>query len=337
MTVDLASLEDLEPALAREEFDVARVFVGYGASAPSAPEPCRLPAVAYSLDPPTAARGSFRTGEWQQTWTPAAYAAAIETVRDAIHEGDVYQVSLVQHMWADFSGDPLALAAALAPLRPLEPAPLQGDGWTIVSASPELLLQKRGRIVRTSPIKGTRPAGVAIESDKDTAEHVMIVDLERNDLGRVCVPGSVRVSTFLEERPMAGVRHLVSTVEGRLRPGVGLAELLRATFPGGSVTGAPKLAAIDHIARLEPVGRGASMGAIGRVHPNGDLDLGLTIRTLAIAAGEIHLWVGGGIVWDSDADAEVEESLVKARPLLRRLSAGAGDPREGGVRIAARP
>src|SRR6476469_10417144 len=144
VAVELASLEELEPALAREEFDVARVFVGYGASAPSAPEPCRLPAVAYSLDPPRAPSGTFRTGEWHQTWTPAAYAAAIETVRDAIHEGDVYQVSLVQHMWAEFSGDPLALAAALAPLRPLEPAPLQADGWTIVSASPELLLQRRG-------------------------------------------------------------------------------------------------------------------------------------------------------------------------------------------------
>src|SRR5690349_19498117 len=135
---------------------------------------------------------------------------------------------------------------------------------------------------------------------------------------------------------LAGVTHLVSTVEGRLRPGVGLAELLRATFPGGSITGAPKLAAIEHIAALEPVGRGASMGAVGRVHPNGDLDLGLTIRTFAIAGGEIHLWVGGGIVWDSDPGGEVEESLVKARPLLRRLSAGAGDPRDGGVRIAAR-
>ena len=120
---------------------------------------------------------------------------------------------------------------------------------------------------------------------------------------------------------MAGVRHMVSTVEGRLRAGVGLAELLRATFPGGSVTGAPKLAAIDHIARLEPVGRGASMGALGVVHPNGDLDLGLTIRTFAVAAGQIHLWVGGGIVWDSDPAAEVEEARVKARPLLRLIGA----------------
>jgi para-aminobenzoate synthetase component 1 len=316
VTVELDSLEELEPALAREEFDVARVFVGYGATAPGAPDPCRLPPVAYSLDRPTTASGSFWTGAWHQTWTPAAYAGAIETVRDAIREGDVYQVNLVQHMWAEFSGDPLALAAALAPLRPLESAPLQGEGWTIVSASPELLLQKRGRIVRTSPIKGTRPAGVAIESEKDAAEHVMIVDLERNDLSRVCEPGTVRWPELMAQRELAGVTHLVSTVEGRLRPDAGLAEILHATFPGGSITGAPKLSAIDHIARLEPVGRGASMGALGTVHPNGDFELALTIRTFAIAAGRIHLWVGGGVVWDSDPEAEVEESWVKARPLL---------------------
>jgi para-aminobenzoate synthetase component 1 len=129
----------------------------------------------------------------------------------------------------------------------------------------------------------------------------------------------VHVPEYLVERPMAGVRHLVSRVQGRLSLAVGLAELLRATFPGGSVTGAPKVSAINHIARLEPVGRGASMGALGRVYPNGDLDLGLTIRTFAVAEGRIHLWVGGGIVWDSDADEEVEESLVKARPLLALL------------------
>ena len=152
VTVELDSLAELEPALAGEEFDVARVFVAYGASAPSAPDPCRLPRVAYSLDRPAAPTGSFRTGEWHETWSPAAYAAAIQAVREAIREGDVYQVNLVQHLWADFAGDPLALGAALARLRPLEPAPLQGDGWTIVSASPELLLQKRGRVVRTSPI-----------------------------------------------------------------------------------------------------------------------------------------------------------------------------------------
>jgi para-aminobenzoate synthetase component 1 len=316
VTVELGSLAELEPALAEEEFEVARVFVGYGACAPSAPEPCPLPKVAYSLDPPEPSTGSFATGEWHTTWSPDAYAAAIAAAREAIHEGDVYQVSLVQHLWADFAGDPLALAAAFAPLRPLEPAALQGDGWTIVSASPELLLQKRGRVVRTSPIKGTRPAGVPIHSAKDAAEHVMIVDLERNDLSRVCVPGSVRWPEVLVERQLAGVTHLVATVEGELRPGVTLTELLGAVLPGGSVTGCPKSTALGLIAGLEPVGRGASMGALGRVYANGDLDLALTIRTFAVAEGAIHLWVGGGIVWDSDADAEIEESWVKARPLL---------------------
>lgn len=316
MTVELGSLEELEPALDREEFEVARVFVGYGASAPSAPEPCRLPKVAYSLDRPAEASGPFRTGEWHRTWTADAYSAAIETVREAIREGEVYQVNLVQHLWADFAGDPVALATALAPLRPLEPAPLQGAGWTIVSASPELLLQKRGNVIRTSPIKGTRPAGVPIESEKDTAEHVMIVDLERNDLSRVCLPGSVRWPELLAERQLAGVTHLVATVEGELRPDVTLTELLDAVLPGGSVTGCPKSSALGLISKLEPVGRGASMGALGRIYANGDLDLTLTIRTFAVVDDTIHLWVGGGIVWDSEAEAEIEESWVKARPLL---------------------
>ena len=118
---------------------------------------------------------------------------------------------------------------------------------------------------------------------------------------------------------MAGVRHLVSRVQGRLALGIGLADVLRATFPGGSITGAPKISAINHIARLEPVGRGASMGALGRVYPDGDLELGLTIRTFVVADGRIHLWVGGGITWGSDPEAEIEESWVKARPLFARV------------------
>ncbi|HEY4411580.1 MAG TPA: anthranilate synthase component I family protein [Gaiellaceae bacterium] len=316
MTVELESLAELEPALAAEEFDVARVFIGYGASAPSKPDPCELPKVAYTLDAPRAASGSFSVGPWETTWSEAEYADAVETVRAAIYEGDVYQVNLVQHLRAAFVGDPAAVAAALASLRPLEPAALEGDGWAIVSASPEVLLQKRGDVVRTMPIKGTRPAGVPIESAKDTAEHVMIVDLERNDLSRVCEPGSVHWPQLLAEQQLAGVSHLVATVEGRLRPDVTLTELLEAVLPGGSVTGCPKSTALELIAELEPVGRGASMGALGRVYPNGDLDLALTIRTFAIADGAIHLWVGGGIVWDSEPAAEIEESWVKARPLL---------------------
>jgi para-aminobenzoate synthetase component 1 len=137
----------------------------------------------------------------------------------------------------------------------------------------------------------------------------------------VCEPGSVRWPELKGGRELAGVEHLVSRVEGTLRPEVTVTELLEAVFPGGSVTGAPKIAALDLIASLEPVGRGASMGAIGRIWPDGDLELALTIRTFAVAEGRIHLWVGGGIVWDSDADEELEESWVKARPLLAALRA----------------
>ena len=147
----------------------------------------------------------------------------------------------------------------------------------------------------------------------------MIVDLERNDLSRVCEPGTVRWPELMSTRELAGVEHMVSTVEGKLRADVGLAEILEAMFPGGSVTGAPKIAAVDLIAELEPVGRGASMGALGRIHGNGDLELALTIRTFAIAEGGIHLWVGGGIVWDSEPAAEVEESWTKARPILEAI------------------
>jgi para-aminobenzoate synthetase component 1 len=336
MIFELDSPAELEPALAAEGFFgrddvVARVYVGYRCSdalrriaAPAPPEPCPLPAVAVSIEPrsaPVPDAGAYAVGDWRPSWSESEYAAAVDAVRASIAEGDVYQVNLVQHLRADFEGDPAGLARALAPLRPLEPEPLCGDGWSIVSASPELLLSRRGNRIRTSPIKGTRPAGVSVDSAKDAAEHVMIVDLERNDLSRVAVPGSVRWPELLTERALAGVTHLVATVEAELRHDVTLTELLDAVLPGGSVTGCPKIAALDLIAALEPVGRGASMGALGRIRPNGDLDLALTIRTFAVADGEIHLWVGGGIVWDSDPQAEVEESWVKARPLLAAIGA----------------
>ena len=318
---------------------VADLYLGYGLSAalrreafPDPPEPCPLPVAACRVRQdvePALIPADFRIGEWHRTWDENAYAGAVEGVKAAIERGDVYQVNLVQHLSAPFAGEPEGLAAALAPLRPLHPWPLSGDGWSIVSASPELVLARRGDRVWTKPIKGTRPLGASEdlqESEKDAAEHVMIVDLERNDLSRVCEPGSIRWPDLMAEHELAGVAHLVTTVEGRLRPQVGLAVLLDATFPGGSVTGAPKISAIDHIAALEPVGRGASMGALGRVWPNGDLELALTIRTFAVAEGRIHLWVGGGIVWDSDAYEEIEESWVKARPLLAAVGAPVEEP-----------
>ncbi len=310
---------------------VADLYLGYGLSqairrrtAPLPPEPCpALPLAACRIRHLPRVEQyvaeNCRVGPWAQTWTTAAYEAAIERIREAIARGDVYQVNLVQHLSAPFSGDPGALAAIFAPLRPRHAEPLMGEGWAIVSASPELFLARRGRRVWTMPIKGTRPRGEAAElqeSEKDAAEHVMIVDLERNDLSRVCKAGSVRWPELMATRELAGVEHMVSTIEGTLRDGIGLAEILEATFPGGSVTGAPKIAAVDLIAELEPVGRGASMGALGRVYGNGDLDLALTIRTFAVAEGTMHLWVGGGVVWDSDPAAEVEESWTKARPLL---------------------
>ena len=310
--LELSTFEELESAVAGSD---AEVFIAYGANTPPKDEPCALPRIVAAPRRPCvdSTQGAFRVGEWARTWSDGDYAWAVEQVRAAIERGDVYQANLVQHLSAPFSGDPRGLAGALGPLHTQS---LVADRWAIVSATPELFLARRGDRLWTKPIKGTRPLGEDIDDAKDAAEHVMIVDLERNDLSRVCVPGTVHWPELMRQRELAGVTHLVSTVEGRLRPGAGLAEILHATFPGGSITGAPKLAAIDQIARLEPVGRGASMGAIGRVWANGDFELALTIRTFAVADGWIHLWVGGGIVWDSDPEAEIEESWVKARPLL---------------------
>jgi para-aminobenzoate synthetase component 1 len=327
------AFEALEAYLAEElrEGLVADVFLAYGLSAPlrrtpwpPPPEPCPLPLLAARVRPvgdeSSRSRSGFRVGDWEPSWAPAEHAAAVDEVRAAIARGDVYQVNLVQHLSAPFAGSVDGLAGALSPLRPLHPRPFFGDGWAVVSASPELFLARRGGRLLTMPIKGTRPLGEDVDDAKDAAEHVMIVDLERNDLSRVCEVGSIRWPSLMAQHELAGVTHLVSTVEGRLRADATLSEILRATFPGGSITGAPKISAVDHIARLEPVGRGASMGAVGTVQPNGDFELALTIRTFAVAAGRIHLWVGGGIVWDSDPEAEIEESWVKARPLLARLS-----------------
>jgi para-aminobenzoate synthetase component 1 len=358
-----APFDELEEWLRRHGFFApggehltADLYLGYGLSeairrtaTPAPPEPCPLPLLCAVVrraddDDRRDADGRFEIGEWERSWSDGQYASAVTAVRAAIGRGDVYQVNLVQHLSAPFHGDPHVLASRLSALAQPRDWPLadpgwrvlEGDGWAIVSASPELFLARRGDRIWTMPIKGTRPAGWAAElhaSAKDAAEHVMIVDLERNDLSRVCLPGTVRWPQLMATEPLAGVEHMVSLVEGTARPGLGLAELLRATFPGGSITGAPKIAAVDLIAALEPVGRGASMGALGRVHGNGDLELALTIRTFAVAAGRLHLWVGGGIVWDSDPVDEVAESFTKARPLLDVL----GAPLDGSRHQGGRP
>jgi para-aminobenzoate synthetase component 1 len=292
---------------------------------PAAPSPCPLvpdaAVVVFGSPAGAAVPGAATVGAWERTWPAAGHRAAVERVRAAIARGDLYQANLVAHRSAVFLGDPAAVALALraVPGTPYAGS-LGGPGWSVHSASPESFLTIAGGRATVRPIKGTAadPATLAA-SAKDRAEHVMIVDLERNDLGRVAVTGSVAVTSLYDVLARAGVWHAESTVSAVLRPGASLGDVLASSFPGGSVTGAPKRAALDLIHRTEPVGRGPSMGAFGWVTPDGDVDLGLTIRTFAVADGRIHLWTGGGVTWGSDPAAEVAEADAKAAPLLAAL------------------
>ncbi|GAA0725945.1 hypothetical protein GCM10010199_37020 [Dactylosporangium roseum] len=313
---------------------VAVVYEHGPRRAPDADGPARPVPGPWRGSLPGSGTGSL-PGSWTGSWTDAQHARAVEEVRAAIARGDVYVVNLVGHASAPFAGDPRAALARVAALPGARyGGVLRGDGWWVASASPETLVEVSGGRAVTRPIKGTRPATAEgraelLASAKERAEHVMIVDLERNDLGRVARVGSVRVDELFAIRRWSGLWQAESTVSARLAGGVGLAELLRAVWPGGSVTGAPKLAAIEVATRLEPVGRGPSMGAFGWIGhgPGGALtvDLGLTIRTVAIAGGRAHVWAGGGIVWDSDPQAEVAEAAAKAAPVKAALSGGRGE------------
>jgi para-aminobenzoate synthetase component 1 len=297
--------------------------VGPPSPAPAVPD---LVAIAYEhgAPRPPAVPKRIEIGEWEPSWTPAAHADAVRAVRAAIGRGDVYQVNVVGHASAPYRGDPSGALRRVTRLPGARYAGvLDGPGWAVACASPETLVEVRAGRVRTRPIKGTRPATAAgrtelLASAKERAEHVMIVDLERNDLTRVARTGSVRVDELYAVRRWCDLWQAESTVSAELAPGTGLPELLRAVCPGGSVTGAPKLAALAAIAALEPVGRGPSMGAFGWVGPD-RLDLGLSIRTVAADAERVHVWAGGGITWDSDPVAEVAEAAAKAAPLRAAL------------------
>jgi para-aminobenzoate synthetase component 1 len=267
-------------------------------------------------------------GEWAPSWSDAEHAGAVAAVREAIARGDVYQANVVGHRRAPHRSSPADVACAVANIEAAYSGVLTGEGWAVGCASPEQLLRVDGTRVTTAPIKGTRTVGPGgLEelraSEKDRAEHVMIVDLERNDLARVAVTGSVEVEALYDVAEWSGLWHASSTVAAELAPGIDVVELLRAVLPGGSVTGAPKHAACRLLAELEPVGRGPAMGAFGLIRPGG-LDLGLTIRTVAADTDQVHLWAGGGITWGSDPDDEVAEAHAKARPLLRALGGSAG-------------
>jgi len=267
----------------------------------------------------------------KSNFTPEEYIKAVNRVREYIAAGDVFQVNLSQRFEADLEIPPYELYKRL---RRVNPAPfaiyLNFPGVAIVSASPERFLKVQGDLVETRPIKGTRPRGrdpvedqrLAQElthSIKDRAENVMIVDLERNDLGRVCRYGTIKVTELAILETFPTVFHLTSTIVGRLHRGKSDIDLLKATFPGGSITGAPKVRAMEIIDELEPTKRSVYTGSIGYLSFNGDLDINIVIRTFLIKEGRAYFQVGGGIIYDSDSEAEYMETLDKAKALIQAL------------------
>lgn len=266
---------------------------------------------------------------------PARYLEATRRALEHIAAGDVYQANLARSWRAAIPAGEAA-GSLYQRLRAANPGAFAGiaalPGFTLLSSSPERLVRVQGRHIDTRPIAGTRPrqpggdaAAIAelTGSPKEQAEHVMLIDLERNDLGRLCEAGTVRVDEFMAVESYAHVHHIVSSVSGRLRPDVEPGGVIRALFPGGTITGCPKVRCMQLIGDLEGVGRGAYTGAMGYLAPDGSLDLNILIRTMTLQGGEIELRAGAGIVADSIPERELEETRAKARGLLRALgSAG---------------
>lgn len=288
---------------------------------------------------------NFRVhGQITSNFTTSSYARAFATVQDYLQSGDCYQINLSQRFSAAASGD--ALGAYLA-LRSSSPAPysafLNLPEAQILCTSPECFLRVQNGSVETRPIKGTRPRGsnalhdslLAMELQshpKDRAENLMIVDLLRNDLGKCCTPGSIVVPKLFGVESFSNVHHLVSTVQGKLVEGLDAIDLLRECFPGGSVTGAPKIRAMQIIAQLEPNRRGIYCGTIGYIGFDGNMDSNIVIRTLVYSGNRVRCWAGGGIVADSEVAAEYSETLDKATAMLGLLRNYGGEY-EGSTKI----
>ena len=262
---------------------------------------------------------------------PERFLEGVERILRYLRDGDVFQVNL-SRAWHAALAPGVTAADLYARLRLSNPAPFAGiaqwGGTAVLSSSPERLVEVQGRTVQTRPIAGTRPRGQddaadrrlqqqLIASVKERAEHIMLIDLERNDLGRVCEPGSVEVSELMTLESYSHVHHIVSNVRGRLRAGAGPGDVLRAVFPGGTITGCPKVRAMEIIAELEGVGRGPYTGAMGYLSLDGRMDLNILIRTLVIEAGRATLRAGAGIVADSQPELELAETRAKARGLLQ--------------------
>jgi para-aminobenzoate synthetase component I len=308
VTSDLAALEGRGLWAVVLPFDGEPVLAQFAEQRPARPWP----------GPPW--RGPDREA-WTSSLDRAGFCAGVDAIRAAIAAGDVYQVNLTRRLSAPLpdGADVAALGAALgegnpAPYSAVVRVP--SVGCHVASASPERFLRRDGDRVASSPIKGTAPDPSAFLA-KDRAENVMIVDLVRNDLGRVCEWGSVEVPSLCAVEQHPGLVHLVSTVTGRLRPGVTWGDIVAATFPPGSVTGAPKLAALEHIARLETAPRGVYCGVVGWVDADARQgELNVAIRTFWVEDGWLHLGTGGGITWDSTPAGEWAETELKAHRLL---------------------
>jgi anthranilate synthase component I len=281
--------------------------------------------------------GPFAPEPWQAPASiiedePQRFLDGVARVHDYLRNGDVFQVNLSRGWNAVFETAPRP-EAVYARLREANPAPFAGllvqPGWALASSSPERLVSVRGDSVQTRPIAGTRPriAGddeqlrikELVGHPKERAEHVMLIDLERNDLGRVCQAGSVEVDELMIVESYTHVHHIVSNVRGTLRPDVTPGQVIAAVFPGGTITGCPKVRCMQIIAELEGEGRGPYTGAMGYLNRDGDMDLNILIRSAWLAGNQLQLRAGAGLVVDSIAEAELDETRAKARGLMRAL------------------
>ncbi|PRR74698.1 anthranilate synthase component I [Neomoorella humiferrea] len=282
-------------------------------------------------------KGVVSGGSWQANMTRKEFIAKVQRAKDYIAAGDIFQVVLSQRLNSPFHGDPLAVYRRL---RVLNPSPymfyLNLPGVQLVGSSPEMLVRVEGDRIDYSPIAGTRPRGRTpkeeqhlmqelLNDEKERAEHLMLLDLGRNDVGKVAVPGSIQVPRQMVVEYYSHVMHLVSSITARLAPDKKALDALLACFPAGTVTGAPKVRAMEIIAELEPTARGPYAGAVGYLSLNGNLDTCIAIRTIIFTGGRAFVQAGAGIVADSEPAAEYEETLNKARAMLQVLDAGRGD------------
>ncbi|MGD7010310.1 anthranilate synthase component I family protein [Metabacillus sp. 84] len=283
----------------------------------------------------------LETADIKEHFNPEQFKKAVKTIKEYIAAGDVFQVNLSTRQGVKLYDHPISLYEKL---RAINPSPymayLETPEFQIVSGSPELLVKKSGTVLSTRPIAGTRSRGKnheediklareLIDNEKERAEHVMLVDLERNDLGRVSKYGSVRVTEFMAIERYSHVMHIVSNVEGELAEGKTFSDIIRAVFPGGTITGAPKVRTMEIIEELEPKRRGIYTGSIGWIDFNGDLELNIVIRTLFAKDGAGYIQAGAGIVIDSNPDHEYKESLKKAAAVLKAAEQSQAEQMKG--------